>query len=83
MLLTEAEARSKECRIGGQLHSMKLATEDRYAFPMCVASRCCHWRRALGLTAQGGAISEYGYCGLAGAPEFVVGPSAREIEVGA
>lgn len=36
-MLTEAEARAKECRIGGQVNIGVMR------FPMCIASNCMHW----------------------------------------
>jgi hypothetical protein len=71
-MMTEAQARTKECRVGGQT----IVAPKVHRFPMCIASNCMHWlemRSALppyfspvngNLIAQG--QPAHGDCGLKG-----------------
>lgn len=68
MILTEAEALMKECRIGGMIYHRVDEIEARQDFPKCIASRCCHWRWNY-LRRPGMGSEPQGYCGVAGVPE--------------
>ena len=77
MLLTEEEAKTKECRAGGVVQPMPPAAPAQ--FFNCVASGCAQWRwrRRQEITpspsGHGASVKEltptHGYCGLAGKPE--------------
>ena len=74
MLLTESEAKTKECRnfapasvttvIGNGEHRTTTVTD---AFHKCSASACMKWRWFHAINVASDADSK-GYCGLAGKP---------------
>ncbi len=71
MLLTEEEARTKECRAGGYFRFV--AIEDG-PWPRCSASDCMAWRWVdptdpIAPDEPARERYQYGYCGLGGKPE--------------
>ncbi len=79
MLLTEDEAKTKECRVAGTTGAWATTNQTQYgapvrleaAFPPCAASGCMHWRWEGPVYKPGMEPPNhvpFGFCGLAGRP---------------
>ena len=73
MLLTEKEAREKECRAGGPHSTLRFNNESYFTWPRCSASICMTgWRwfdyKTSSKSQWDDGLSR-GYCGLAGKVE--------------